>query len=145
MATISTPLTEDHHRCDDLFVRMEQAILQQDWEGAQKLVLAFERSIKHHFIVEEEYLFPALERANAQAVGPVRVMTMEHDQMRQLIWQLLSAIKQQAKDETLGITETLLIAMQQHNLKEENILYPMADGLVSGLGEEIAQRLRGQP
>ena len=30
-------------------------------------------------------------------------------------------------EDYLGQAETLLIMMQQHNMKEENILYPMCD------------------
>jgi hemerythrin-like domain-containing protein len=38
-----------------------------------------------------------------------------------------AALAQRDGDEFAGEAETLLILMQQHNMKEENILYPMCD------------------
>jgi len=35
------------------------------------------------------------------------------------------------KDAYLGLSETLNMLMQQHNMKEENMLYPMSDQVLS--------------
>ena len=43
--------------------------------------------------------------------------------------------------EYFGIAETLLIMMQQHNMKEENILYPMCDQHLAEEAEELVQQL----
>lgn len=139
METISKPMTADHRRCDDLFVETEQAVIKKNWSGAERLIRDFEQSMLCHFSLEEEQLFPAMEEASSQANGPIRVMTMEHDQMRHLIGNLKSAIAEKSQETSLGISETLLVTMQQHNMKEENILYPLADRLVPGLGEGISQ------
>ncbi len=40
-------------------------------------------------------------------------------------------------DDYLGYAETLLIMMQQHNLKEENVLYPMCDQHLSSRSTEL--------
>ena len=52
---------------------------------------------------------------------------MEHGQMRELTQSLLKAITEKDQDGFLGDAETLLILMQQHNMKEETMLYPMID------------------
>lgn len=139
MDTISKPMTHDHRQCDDLFVEIEQTVMQKAWEEAESVSLTFERAMMRHFGIEEEQLFPAMEQASAQANAPVRVMTMEHDQMRHLIAKLRSAIGEREKERALGISETLLVTMQQHNMKEENVLYPMADRLVPALAADLAQ------
>jgi len=59
--------------------------------------------------------------------GPTQVMRMEHEQMRELIASLSDVVEQQDQGEFLGEAETLLVLMQQHNMKEEQILYPMID------------------
>jgi len=59
--------------------------------------------------------------------GPTQVMRMEHEQMRSLIASLTDVVEQQDQSEFLGEAETLLVLMQQHNMKEEQILYPMID------------------
>ncbi len=68
--------------------------------------------------------------------GPTQVMRMEHQQMRALVQDLDTALNNQDKDRYLGLSETLMVMMQQHNMKEEMMLYPMlAQNLAQG--EEI--------
>ena len=59
--------------------------------------------------------------------GPTQVMRGEHAEMRATLAQLRAALASRDLDEFGGEAETLLIMMQQHNMKEENILYPMCD------------------
>lgn len=51
-------------------------------------------------------------------------MRGEHDQMRELLVAAKFALDARDEDDYSGTAETLLIMMQQHNMKEENILYP---------------------
>ncbi len=60
--------------------------------------------------------------------------------MRELIAQMSEAVARQDSDTFAGAADTLLVLMQQHNLKEENILYPMCDRLLAG--GELADALR---
>ena len=46
-------------------------------------------------------------------------------------------LEKQDKDGFLGDAETLLILMQQHNMKEEQIVYPMAERLLSTGQEQV--------
>ena len=50
------------------------------------------------------------------------VMRREHDQMRTLFAQIEDALQRHDEDDFLGSTETLLILIQQHNMKEEGML-----------------------
>ena len=63
----------------------------------------------------------------------------------QYLAQLRAALDSRDLDEFAGEAETLLIMMQQHNMKEENILYPMCDLRLGGerdaLVETLANRL----
>ena len=42
------------------------------------------------------------------------------------------------------LADTLLIMMQQHNMKEENILYPMCDQHLAGETPELLARLEAE-
>jgi hemerythrin-like domain-containing protein len=88
-------------------------------------------------------LFPAFEQRTGMSMGPTQVMRMEHVQMRELFDAMADAVKQQDRDEFLGQAETLLVMMQQHNMKEEQILYRMADQMLSAEMEEVLQKMRG--
>ena len=142
MDQISRSFTDDHRHCDEAFIEVEQAVSSGDWVAAESAAARFVAKMEHHFSVEEEALFPALKAAMASAEGPVQVMLMEHEQMRGLLVQLKNAVAQNHARDCLDVTETLLMIMQQHNMKEENILYPMADQSLGAQGVELGQRLR---
>jgi len=61
--------------------------------------------------------------------------------MRQLLAAAESALATHDGEEYAGHAETLLIMMQQHNLKEENVLYPMCDEQLADQGEAIVRQL----
>lgn len=141
MVKISQSMTEDHRRIDRIFVDIEKSISKSAWEDAMSLTDLFDELMERHFAVEEDCIFPAVEQATASASGPVRIMTMEHDQIRYLINVLRSAITEKSRDHGLSASETLLIMIQQHNTKEESVLYPMADKTVQTLEQEVSRRV----
>ena len=142
MDTISSYMTSDHHRCDELFSQAEAAASGQDWAVIAADLQTFLDSMRQHFKMEEEVLFPASEERTGMSMGPTQVMRMEHVQMRELFDAMSDAVKQQDRDEFLGQAETLLVMMQQHNMKEEQILYRMADQMLSAEMEEVLRKMR---
>ena len=58
--------------------------------------------------------------------GPTQIMRHEHQQIRSLMKQLGEAITADNKKKFFGLTETIMILLQQHNMKEEQMLYTMA-------------------
>ncbi|MDX2322458.1 MAG: hemerythrin domain-containing protein, partial [Moritella sp.] len=57
--------------------------------------------------------------------GPTEVMRNEHEQMRRMMTQMVEAIASKDTERFFGLSETLMMLMQQHNMKEEQMLYPM--------------------
>ncbi len=127
MDRLTAPLAAHHKACDEAFADLEEAVAKGDWSRADGLCASFSTALLAHFGVEEDSLFPAFERRTGMAGGPTRIMRLEHMQMRALVEELAEALRVRDDDEFLGVVQTLLVLMQQHNLKEENILYPMCD------------------
>ncbi len=127
MHTILQFMSGDHRRCDDLFVQVEQAIAADQWEQARAQFTQFQHATLQHFVAEETQLFPAFEARTGMTQGPTAVMRSEHEQMRELMDAARDALAAQDADAYAGEAETLLIMMQQHNMKEEHMLYPMCD------------------
>ena len=75
-------------------------------------------------------------------MGPTQVMRGEHVQMRELLDAGRDALVAKDADDYSGNAETLLIMMQQHNMKEENILYPMCDQHLIDQVDEMLPRLQ---
>ncbi|SMB27982.1 conserved protein of unknown function [Sterolibacterium denitrificans] len=145
MPDIREILPPHHKHCDELFSAAEEAAQQGDWPACAASQTRFVAELLAHLDAEEALLFPAFEEATGMREGPTRVMRMEHGQMRELAGQMDAALAAQDADAFAGAAETLLILMQQHNMKEENILYPMCDqalaGQVDALAGELRQRL----
>lgn len=145
MPAISQILPPHHTHCDDLFSAAEEAAQKGDWGACEESQTRFSAELLAHLAAEESLLFPAFENATGMRHGPTQMMRLEHEQMRDLVGQMNAALAARDRDAFGGAAETLLILMQQHNMKEENILYPMCDqalaGQVDALGAELVQRL----
>lgn len=116
-----------HKHCDDLFAAAELAASKGRWVDCREAFGVFQREMAAHFATEEEVLFPAFESESGSLGGPTQMMRFEHAQMRALMTAGEHAAAASDGNGFFGALETLLILMQQHNMKEENILYPMCD------------------
>ncbi len=134
-------LPDHHHHCDDLFVAAEDAVARGDWTDAAAAYGRFESQMLAHFEAEESLLFPAFEAATGMSDGPTRMMRQEHDQMRALHAQQAKASAAPDGETYAGVAETLLMLIQQHNMKEENILYPMCDQALGAGAEQVGNEL----
>jgi hemerythrin-like domain-containing protein len=68
-------------------------------------------------------------------------MRSEHQQMRGLLDQMASAASAGDHQELLDQGDTLLLLIQQHNQKEEGVLYPMAARALAERWAELRERI----
>lgn len=141
MSTILDFLGTDHRACDELFASAEEAVAKKNWDAARTWFERFQAAMAHHLAMEEEVLFPAFEACTGMSGGPTQVMRMEHEQMRSLIADMAAAAAAGNESAYLGASETLNMLMQQHNLKEENMLYPMTDRALGGERDELIRAM----
>lgn len=141
MPQIHTLLTTHHKYCDELFSTAEEAAHRGDWPGCNVACERFSRETLAHFDGEENLLFPAFENATGMSMGPTQVMRQEHVQVRELLQQMNIAAADRDVAAFSGVAETLLILMQQHNMKEENILYPMCDQSLEAQAVDLTAQL----
>ncbi len=140
MPKITDAMIAEHKRCDEMYIKAEEAIASGDWEQAAILASAFEKDIEQHFLMEETILFPAyVMKTNMSSV--TQAMMMEHMQMRQLIFEIEESIKEKKQEHALGVGETLLTMMKQHNRKEERKMYVMADSALKADADELLSQM----
>ena len=138
----TTEALHHHHKhCDELFAEAEATGLKGDWAASAASFARFRDELQAHFATEEQVLFPAFEASTGMSGGPTQMMRFEHAQMRDLLEQMQAALAGRGRDAFAGAAETLLVMMQQHNMKEENILYPMCDRALAD-GVDVAAGLR---
>lgn len=139
MISIQQVMTADHKKCDKLYVEAEASVANNNWDAAEQQASEFIENLLAHFNHEEHILFPAFEDATGMRHGPTEMMRHEHDQIKLLLVELETSLKDKNQDRYLGLSETLMIFMQQHNMKEEQILYPMIDSDCADRAEELTK------
>ncbi|MBF0417763.1 MAG: hemerythrin domain-containing protein [Magnetococcales bacterium] len=117
----------DHERCDELYAEMENAAQSGDLGATRERFTAFQVAMVHHFDMEEKQFFPAFEQATGMTQGPTMVMRMEHRQMLGVMGQMGQALAGGDVNGVSRAASTLIVLMRQHNIKEEQMLYPMGD------------------
>ena len=125
--SIANYMTDEHRACDTTFAKAEEAVALGEWEVAGERFLAFSNETLLHFAKEEDTLFPAFEKQTGMTEGPTKVMRYEHEQVRGIIANMAKALESKDKDAYLSLAESAMILLQQHNMKEEQMLYPMCD------------------
>ncbi|HYW93465.1 MAG TPA: hemerythrin domain-containing protein [Gammaproteobacteria bacterium] len=140
---ISDYMTHHHRTCDRQLADAEAAVDGDDWDAASEQFTGFRAMIEQHFEMEEDVLFPEFEQRSGLTDGPTLVMRSEHEEMRKLLEQLQMALDSGDAETYLGTSETLMVMLQQHNMKEENMLYPMADGKLGEDAGAVLDRMRG--
>lgn len=141
MESICDFMAQNHHQCDELLSDMENVISGKDWADGTKIFARFQQALETHLKAEEEILFPAIVESGGPG-GPIQVMEYEHAQMRELLSAMNDSVIQKDAPGFLGNSETLMMLIQQHNMKEEHMLYPMADSCLAEGAEEVVSQLR---
>lgn len=132
----------DHDDCDSKWVRVEALLDSGDSATLGTAWQDFDQSTRRHLAMEEEVLFPAFEAMSGMGQsGPTVVMRQEHQQIRALLDQIAVAIDAGDTEEALDLGDTLHMLTQQHNVKEEGMLYPMAEDVLGEEWTELKQKL----
>ena len=141
MKTLLEHMQAHHGRCDQLYADGENFLLDEQIEEGLESIKSFLNEMERHFQMEETVLFPTFEEISGMRQGPTQVMRMEHQQMRNLLARMSEAVSSGDREEILEVGETMMILMQQHNVKEKGILYPMADQHLASYREELIERM----
>jgi hemerythrin-like domain-containing protein len=102
---------------------------------------------KCHHGKEEGLLFQAMEKAGIPGErGPIGVMLYEHGEGRNFVKGMSDAVERYKKGEKKAGREVAKNArnyaslLSQHIEKEDNVLYPMADGRLSAAAQEELEK-----
>jgi iron-sulfur cluster repair protein YtfE (RIC family) len=153
MSTTSLPeaLTREHREIDagiETFVAgLDRGVL-----DPQPLLGAFD-ALRRHIYLEEELLFPPIRAAGLMM--PLMVMLREHGTLWELMDELTDLVARPGAEGTgsgsadlagervLATCRELLTRLDQHNSKEEPIVYPHAEtDLTGAAAAELAEFLR---
>ncbi|TLD95112.1 hemerythrin domain-containing protein [Helicobacter jaachi] len=134
-------MTNDHRACDEEFSKIEELVSEGEFESAKNAFEVFKAHTLKHFNQEENLLFIEFINATGMSGGPVEVMTYEHNQMRGLLAQLEAALEAKDSEAFFGTSEAMMIMLQQHNMKEEQMLYNMIQMHLGAQNDELVSKL----
>ena len=136
---ISEGLGWDHDRLDSLERAATEAWNAGDVRAGASLHLRFVQGLRRHIRYEDTVLFPEFERISGLPAGrgPTEVMRIEHRAIEALLDDVRAAVTHGMRPAVAVLAE-LHGVLLAHNLKEENVLYPMLD---RGLAADEADRL----
>jgi hemerythrin-like domain-containing protein len=133
--TIASVFGADHQRLRAVWERFSTGVRACDKQAIRANFAEFETGLRKHIRAEEEALFPAFDAASGMGGrGPTAVMRAEHREFLQI----LDAIARlAAAGDCAGLARMMETgdpspAFNSHDAKEEGVLYPMADRILSG-------------
>lgn len=137
-------LEGDHQRLDALLDRVQQSSEAGAFAEASESFSEFACGLDWHIGAEEHVLFPAFEKASHMIGGPTMVMRGEHIEIRRRMEGISRALAEGRADEIGPAIDELREVLAAHNMKEEHMLYPMADEAMGSPGEqdELVRRIQ---
>ncbi len=92
-------------------------------------------ALRRHIYLEEEFIFPPLK--DAGMMMPIFVMLREHGEIWDAMDGLDAMLASDADPEAqLQACRELLAQLESHNIKEEPVIYPQADAMLSAQATE---------
>ena len=120
---VEEALAWDHDRLDSLEAQGFAALARGDQPRARALWAEFTVGLRRHIRFEEEVLFPAFEARCG--MGPTGMMRFEHRDIEALIEGIGLALPNATA--ALFLRGQLHRVLGEHNVKEEQVLYPITD------------------
>ncbi|MBX3460837.1 MAG: hemerythrin domain-containing protein [Planctomycetes bacterium] len=136
-ASVSEYLGWDHDRLDEVLERALADAAAGKWQPASRRLENFRHGLFRHADLEDDVLFPEYEqRTGIRTGGPTQVMRDEHVQIKQAINGMVQATREESLPDLEQWHANLLGVLVEHNMKEEQILYPGTDNLLSDAERE---------
>ena len=144
MTSISRYMRADRRYCDGLLDLIEPLGRSGRWGEVQQALLAFRCALEQHLKREERVLLPAIEEAYGSSEA-LLAMCRENDNVRGLLTAADAASSRHDAQALSAVLSKLRVVMEQHNLHEESVLYPLADALLADRAGDLLQALEGRP
>ena len=142
--SVTEYLQGDHERLAAILERVDRLAEVGDFAEAGPRFSEFACGLGRHIDAEETILFPAFETLTGHAGGPTTVMRAEHVRIRAGMGTVAGELAAQNAAGARRAIAALIEVLSVHNMKEEEVLYPMTDEAAGGPREQddLVKRLQ---
>lgn len=145
--SVTRVMQEHHQLLDELLALTRVAAENESFAQARQTLAWFRIEIDKHIRVEEQLLFPLLERATGSSGGSTSLRRAEHRHINAALDRIDLALAE-GVDIDEEIIE-LMALLRAHDLKEEQMLHPLSERMVADDQQEAlfegANRLLDSP
>ena len=143
METISGWMHNDHILIDAISERAVAAAAAHDGAALAREATLFLLRLRRHIEMEEGVLFPAFEqRTGMSDSGPSLQMRVEHEQMQPVLQQMQDAAATGDGVAYQRAAQALHEILIPHNLKEEQMMYPMLDDAMGADAQALLDEVK---
>jgi len=129
---VTAYLSRDHIRLGVLMDGASAAMAAGRLAEARAAFRAFQEVLVRHLRLEDQLVFPLFEvRTGLLGGGPTGVMRDEHRDIRSALERMDAALRSEDPAAFAQGLAFLQASLSDHTAKEERVIYPMLDGLLS--------------
>lgn len=141
--TLSSYLAWDHAQIESMLADARTLVDEDELERADDLVREIRARLLRHIRLEEQIVFPLLERRTGRFSGPTVVMRHEHVRIQGELGDMAEALARGDVRGYLAAKERFEGLMPSHMHNEERFVFPAADrALGDRQRRELVSRLR---
>jgi uncharacterized protein (DUF2249 family) len=134
--TIADFLSGNHQQLRETWSAGRYAVAECNLNEVRRAFSEFSLGLSSHIQMEEQFLFPAIEeRTGMRDAGPTAAMRTEHARFREILARLTKALEWESCEAITRMLQseptTPEDLFNSHDLREERVLYPMADRLIA--------------
>lgn len=115
-------LVHDHRRYDQALDRAEAAAEDGDWKEALNLFRELLEDLRHHMALEDEVVYPLLEKETGDPYGEIAGLREEHANLERLLESAVTVVRNRDIDQLLDSMRPLHRALADHSAWEEEVL-----------------------
>lgn len=115
-------LVHDHRRYDEALARAQEAAEDGAWGEALLLFTDLLEALSLHMRLEDEVVYPALERETGDPEGELAELREEHRQLAHLMEGALTVARERDIDHLLDALVPLRRTLHEHARYEEEVL-----------------------
>jgi iron-sulfur cluster repair protein YtfE (RIC family) len=118
-------------RTQEAFARVVALACAQSWPRALRVFRVLARRMERHVRLAEDVLFPLFELKAGGETELTRTLVTDHRAIEQGLECLEACLRERRLDDLPGCVRTLRRVVDEHGGREERLLYPMIDRLLS--------------